>query len=99
MPDEARTRVSLATTFKVPATVVRESLSEDELVVLHTTTHRFYSVNSTGRRVYELAASGSNARMIAEAVAAEFAIEFEECATDILEILEDFVDKDLLVLG
>jgi hypothetical protein len=82
--------------YQVPASVVREVLSEDELVVLDSQSHRFYSLNSTAKRVYELAAEGLLASAIAERIGAEFDVAPTECFPDVAELLADLEARGLL---
>lgn len=85
-----------AARYQVPAAVVREVLSEDELVVLDSQSHRFYSLNSTAKRVYELAAEGLRASAIAERIGAEFDVAPTECFHDVAELLADLEARGLL---
>lgn len=82
--------------YQVPSAIVREALSEDELVVLDTEAHRFYSLNGTAKRIYELAAEGLLPRGIAERLGAEFDVALPECLRDVLGLLADLEARGLL---
>lgn len=82
--------------YQVPASIVREALSDDELVVLDSVSHRFYSLNSTAKRVFELAAEGLNEEGVSAHLSAEFDIAPEECAADVRQLLAELVEQGLL---
>ncbi len=84
-------------TYQVPSSVVREVLSDDELVVLDTLSRRFYSLNTTCKRIYELAAEGLSAAAIAAKLGAEFDVGPDECEPDVLSTLTDLLERGLLV--
>ncbi len=82
--------------YQAPATVVHEALSDEELVVLDSETHRFYSLNSTAKRVYELAIQGLNEVAICQHIGEEFDIDPAECAADIAAILKELCEQGVL---
>ena len=86
----------VAARYQVPAAVVREVLSEDELVALDSQSHQFYSLNGTAKRVYELAAEWLAASVIAERLSAEFDVAPSECQKDVTELLADLEAYGLL---
>lgn len=96
MSNEPTSNVTEEARYQVPAAVVREALSGDELVVLDSQSHRFYSLNSTGKRIYELAAEGLPAAAIAERIAEEFEAPPAECLSDVVALLDDLVTRGLL---
>ncbi len=82
--------------YQAPAAVVHEALSDDELVVLDSESHRFYSLNSTAKRVYELAVQGLDEAAIGQRIGEEFDIDPAECATDVSAALRELCEQGVL---
>src|SRR5690349_7057208 len=91
VPDEAK-----QPPYRAPDSVVREALSDDELVVLDSETHRFYSLNATGKRVYELAVAGMDEAAISQRLSEEFEIDVGDCAADVQALLGELCDQGIL---
>jgi hypothetical protein len=75
---------------------VHEVLSDDELVVLDSESHRFYSLNSTAKRVYELAIQGLDEAAISKRIGEEFDIDPAECGADVSAALGELCEQGVL---
>jgi hypothetical protein len=75
--------------------VVFERLSGD-ILLLHARTNRFYELNQTGARVWELIASGASLPDILDQLRAEFNSEPETLATDVHRLLDELLREQLL---
>jgi hypothetical protein len=91
LPDESK-----QPPYRAPDSVVREALSEDELVVLDSETHRFYSLNATAKRVYELAVEGLDVAAIGQRLSQEFDIEVGDCSEDVRALLSELCEQGIL---
>ncbi len=60
----------------------------DELVLLNLDTNRFFELNRTGARFWELLAGGAELDVIEDALAAEFAVSRGELAAEVAALVE-----------
>ena len=79
--------------------VVFTPLDEGEGILLHLDTKRYYTLNESGRRIWELAAAGRDTAEIADALVAEYTLEVEAARAHIDALLGELVTEALILTG
>jgi len=77
--------------------VVYTPLDETEAILLHLDTKLYYTLNETGRRIWELAAAGQAPEAIAAALSAEFDVTVEHAEARARSLIEDLARERLLL--
>ncbi len=70
----------------------------DEVVLLNLKTNRFFSLNRTGARLWELLAAGAQLGAIEEQLCLEFAVDPIELATEVERMMASLQGEQLLQL-
>jgi hypothetical protein len=70
---------------------------DDEAVVLDLRSGQYFSLNATGRRVWELVAAGCDVAAVVDALAGEFDAPRSALADDVGALLAELVEVGLLV--
>lgn len=70
----------------------------DEVVLLNLKTNRFFSLNRTGARLWELLASGDPLGAIEAQLCQEFDVDPAELAADVQQMVASLLDEQLLHL-
>lgn len=81
--------------FKQSASTV-EKLSEEELVVLHTQTGHYYTLNQTGCDIWKYCSEARSAEEIIAFIASEYALSAEQAQKDIAPYLQFLCRENLL---
>lgn len=81
--------------FKRSASVATKS-SETDLVVLHTVTGNYYTLNQTGRDIWEFCAAPRSADEIIAFIASEYGLSAEQIRKDIVPYLQFLCQEKLL---
>ena len=68
----------------------------DDAVILNLETSEYYSTNETGTFIWELLSAGKDPDSIAEALAAEYAIDRDQADQDLSAFLKDLAKLKLL---
>ncbi len=77
--------------------VVATELDDDEAVLLSLETQRYYSMNETGTRVWQLLSDGRNPDDIATAITQEWDTTFDEALAYVKEFLAELEEEGLVV--
>jgi hypothetical protein len=82
--------------MRVHPAVVFTPLEDSEAVLLHLDTKRYYTLNETGRRIWELTAEGRSATEIARALAGEYEVEVDDALQYTETLLQELTGEHLL---
>jgi len=85
------------TPLQAHPSVVYTPLDESEAILLHLETKRYYSLNETGRRIWELAVQGRGAEAIADTLVEEYAVSRETAEAKARRLLDDLSHERLLI--
>ena len=80
--------MSEATQVSPNPDVVHTTLADGQAVLLHMQTHKYYSLNKTGSRVWTLIESGDSVQQISEKIANDFGIDTERATADVSSLIE-----------
>jgi hypothetical protein len=84
-------------TFQPHPDLVTTPISDDELVLLHLTTHRYYSLNETGRFIWRALADGHAPAQVVDEVLKEWDATRAEVEVYVTDLIDELTDEDLLV--
>jgi hypothetical protein len=110
MRDKSKPRRPIAAVgikpLRVAGTDLRARVSDDvmserfgdEVVLLNLKTNRFFSLNRTGARLWELLVSGERLGAIEEQLRREFEVDPAELAADVQRMLASMQDEQLVRL-
>jgi hypothetical protein len=84
--------------FKVPAHVVSEVL-DGETVVLNLCTGRYFALNKTATRMWQLLREGLAFAQVSSRVATEFGTDLSRVERDLAGLLECLQERGLLEVG
>jgi hypothetical protein len=76
--------------------VVYTPLDESEAILLHLDTKLYYTLNETGRRIWELAAAGETPDAIGAALSAEYDITAEQAEGRARSLIDELARERLL---
>ena len=76
--------------------VVHTQLGEGQAVLLHLETHKYYSLNRTGRLVWDLLSQGKGLEEIKAHFVEEFGISPEQAGSDIQRVISQLTDAGLI---
>jgi hypothetical protein len=79
----------------VPAHVIVRLL-DNESVFLNLETERYFGLDATGTRMWQLLTAATNIEGAYQELLAEFEVEPEALRSDLVELLNKLVDNDLL---
>jgi FAD synthase len=79
--------------------LVFTKLDEQEGVLLHLKTRRFFSLNETGTRIWELLERGRSLPGIASTLAVEYTVEQEQAQQSVQRFVETLRQEHLLTQG
>ena len=68
----------------------------DEIVLLEPDSGMYYSLNVVGSRIWELIQKPKTVDEIRDVLLAEYEVEPDRCERDLLNLLQDLVNKDLV---
>jgi Coenzyme PQQ synthesis protein D (PqqD) len=85
------------TELRAHPAVIYTPLDATEAILLHLETKRYYTLNETGRRIWELASSGQPAEEIGTALAAEYEVTPESAGEKARLLMADLTRERLLV--
>jgi hypothetical protein len=77
--------------------VIYTPLDATEAILLHLETKRYYTLNETGRRIWELASMGQPAEEIGAALAAEYEVSPDTAGEKARSLIDDLARERLLV--
>jgi hypothetical protein len=82
--------------FRPHPSVVFTRLDATEAVLLHLETQRYYSLNETGARLWELLHDGLTPHAIAAALQEEYTVEAAPALDAVLALVEDLHQEGLV---
>jgi hypothetical protein len=71
-------------------------LDDAEAVLLHLDTKRYYTLNDTGTRIWELLPQGRSAQKIAKALQDDYAVTDEEALPMVLAFMDELQQEGLV---
>lgn len=74
-------------------------LDDTEAVLLHLDTKRYYTLNETGTRIWELLQQGRSAQEIAKALEGDYAVTDEEAVPVLLTFMDELRQEGLVHPG
>lgn len=69
---------------------------DDESVILHVDSGKYFGFNEVGTKIWELLAEPHSIAELTQQIASEYEITEERCRTDIEELVEELVQKELV---
>jgi len=79
--------------------VVFTPLDDNEGILLHLDTKRYYTLNESGCRIWQMAAAGRTAGEIARALTQEYAIDEADALAHTDALLHDLASEQLILPG
>jgi hypothetical protein len=76
--------------------VIHTELGEGQAVLLHMETHKYYSLNRTGRLVWEMLGKGETPEGISSRIADEYGISPEQALADVQRVLAQLTEAGLV---
>lgn len=92
------TLVSLQSAFRVPDHVVVREL-EGESVLLNLDTETYFGLDEVGTRMWQLLTTLPNAQAAYDALLAEYDVDPETLADDLMALVEQLLDHGLLAVA
>jgi hypothetical protein len=87
--------VDAATTVKPNANVLSRRLG-DQMVLFHLETDRFYELNGTAARFWELISAGSSVADVRGRMIEEFAVDPDQFAREAADLVDSLRKEDLI---
>lgn len=78
--------------------VVFTQLNEDEAVLLHLVSKRYYSLNETGTRIWKYLEQRLSDKEIADELASEYDVELKNVLSYVKEFLDDLENEKLIIV-
>jgi hypothetical protein len=69
---------------------------DDEVVMMHVDTGKYYGMDTVGSRIWELIAEEIQVREVINKLMEEYDVEEEQCEKDVLEFLNELYDNKLV---
>jgi hypothetical protein len=85
------------TALRVHPAVIYTPLDETEAILLHLETKLYYTLNETGRRIWELASEGCAPEAIAAALSADYDVPVETAESRVVRLIDELSRERLLV--
>jgi len=76
--------------------VVSTEMENKEAVLLHLKTKKYYSLNETGLRIWQMLGEGSTPMQISERLQGEFNISSEKAEDSVMTILRELANEQLI---
>jgi len=76
--------------------VVSTEMEDNEAVLLHLTTKKYYSLNETGLRIWQMLGKGSTPMQISEGLQCEFNITPEKANDSVMSLLKELAHEQLI---
>lgn len=83
-------------TYRTNPNVVATTLDEAESVLLDLHTRRYYTLNETGTRIWQLLGEGCTVSGIADILTAEYDVTLEEAQNHISTLVSDLEEDGLI---
>jgi hypothetical protein len=96
MPDESK-HLHVYSPVKINPNVLFKRLGED-MVLFHLETDRFYELNGTAARFWELLHAGHDPARVRDQILEEFAVDPDQFAAEAEAILTSFRKEDLITV-
>jgi polyhydroxyalkanoate synthesis regulator phasin len=70
---------------------------DDEVVMMHIQTGKYYGLDEVGSRIWEFINEKAKVSDIIEQLVQEYDVTYEECKKDVVDLLDDLQSNDLIV--
>lgn len=82
----------------IPEDVVSEYL-DGEAVLLHLGTGTYFTLNSSGSRIWQLIEGSTDITKLVETLSSEFDVDVETMTSDLDELISELGSRGLLLIG
>ena len=89
--------MELSTKVTIPTQVMARTVGE-ETVILDLVSGTYYGLNPVGARMWQLLGQGASLAEVCEAMFSEYSVARETLEGDVLDLVEDLLDKKLVSL-
>ena len=72
---------------------------DDEVVILDVTSGRYFTLNDVGGLIWDRLESDCSADDLVDAVVADFAVDRNQAAEDVADLISELVDAGLVTIG
>ena len=90
--------IKLDQTVKPHPEVVCTDLGGKEAVLLHLDTKKYYSLNQTGLRIWQILSDGHTPAYVVEQLQDEFEVTAEKARESVIELMNELIAEKLLTL-
>lgn len=87
---------SLNSIYELAGNVTYTSLDEEQAVLLHLSSRRYYSVNETGKLILDRIQEGASSEEMAESLAARYDVSMEEALSHVGRLLDELREEELI---
>jgi hypothetical protein len=88
--------MSLTQRFRPHPEVVDTELEEQEIVLLHLESMRYYSLNLTGRHIWQGLKQGLSLEEISRQLQVDFEVESDQAARSVLALVAELCEQQLV---
>ncbi|NNC73001.1 MAG: PqqD family protein [Sphingomonadaceae bacterium] len=76
-----------------------ETLVDDEIVLMHIDSGKFFSLSETSRRMWELLGEHDTLPSLVDAMAAEYEVKRGQCEAELTSVLLDLQERTLVTVS
>jgi len=91
--------MDLTQTVKPDPEVVCTAVGDKEAVLLHLDTKKYYSLNHTGLRIWQLLSKGSTPAEVIGQLQAEFDVTPEKAHESVIDLMKELISEKLIQTG
>jgi len=84
-------------TFSPSPEIIATPLSDDELVLLHLTTHNYYSLNETGQFIWKQLVAGQPPEAVVDAILDRWEADRSDVEAYVANLIDDLQSESLLI--
>ncbi len=95
MPSDAASEDRVKGRVEIHPSVVFTALDDTQSALLHLDTKRYYSLNETGTRIWQLLADGQGRAAVGEALCREFEVSAADAGRYVASFLDELVQEGL----
>jgi hypothetical protein len=88
--------ITLATVVQTPTEVLATDLHDDEIVLLHFETQRYYTLNATGSHIWRSLLAGLSVKEASRQLEATFDVTPQEAQQVTLALVQELADQTLV---
>ncbi len=79
--------------------VVCTDVGGKEAVLLHLDTKKYYSLNATGLRIWQMLSNGNTPQAVIEQLQAEFDVTPEKARESVIDLMNELISEKLIQTG